>query len=525
MKTLNKIIILILFFSNSTVFPQSVTFKKVFPAFDISVKNSLVLCKPFNNDKTFLINGTGMRLIKINEYGAITLLKNYLNYGYFIHPYFKDNGTIIFYSDYGSNKKLLKLDTSLNFMKEIQYDSINTGWQDIGFQFHVDNSIICAAKDNGYILSGTKHYLIPLIVKTDSSGNVEWGEYFTPIQGGIQDIIQTQDSGFIVAANLKSMGASLIKINSSGNVLWCKSYFRPRGYIHNVLENADGTMLITGNIDSLVQYGSEYNSSPLFFIKLNNIGNVIWAKTFGDTVNRIRNNSSYTKCTQDGGYISLATLAINNWLDDLVLIKTDTNGDTLWTRAHGSIQSKDYGQSVEQLNDKGFIISGITNNNIPVTLSSLYIVRTDSLGHTDSLCEEYSLPLAINNITVNDSDIIVTSVPFTVTTSIPDTSTQSFTTYAYDGCHLDDIPELYAEQTAPLLIYPNPTDGVFSIETKMSTPIKTEIEIYNINGRKIYSGFTNESYTAIDLTGNAKGLYFVRMSNERFVKTGKVMIY
>ena len=59
---------------------------------------------------------------------------------------------------------------------------------------------------------------------------------------------------------------------------------------------------------------------------------------------------------------------------------------------------------------------------------------------------------------------------------------------------------------------------------KMNTPLKTEIEIYNINGKKVYSGFTFDDSIDIDLTGFSRGLYFVKMSNERWVKTGKVMI-
>ena len=425
--------------------------------------------------------------------------------------------SLTFFSQVNNNNLLTKLDTSLNIIFSIEYDSVSW-WQAI------NRNVICSF-NNGYVVSGGKGVLIPLILKTDITGNVIWGKYFMSIQGGIQDIIQTQDSGFAIAVNLLNNGASLIKIDKNGNVLWSKSYFRPRGYIHNVLENTDGTMIITGNIDSLQQYGSQYNSSPFFLVKLNNTGNVIWTKSFGSAGNRIRNFRSDTKHTQDGGYITLATLAINNWLDDLLLIKTDISGDTLWIRAHGSPQSYDYGQSIEQLNDKGYIITGVTNNNIPVPLSSLYLIRADSLGHTDSLCEEYSVPLAVNNIIVNDSNITVSSVPFTVHTSIPDTSTQSFTTYAYDGCHLDDIPELIAEQAAPLIIYPNPSEGRFTVEVKTSMPIKTEIEIYNINSEKVYSGFTDKILTSINLTGNARGLYFVKMSNKRWVKTGKVMVY
>jgi hypothetical protein len=205
------------------------------------------------------------------------------------------------------------------------------------------------------------------------------------------------------------------------------------------------------------------------------------------------------------------------------LIKTDSNGNTLWCRAHGSDSSAEWSFSVEQLNDKGYIISGIVNNNIPVW-SELYLVRTDSLGHTNSLCEEYSQPLVINNLSVNDSNISVTSVPFTVTTSAANTSTSGFTTSAYDGCVLNNIKELMEEQTTPLAIYPNPCEGQFTVEYKTRAPTKTDIEIYNINSERVYTGSTDENLTSINLTGLAKGLYFVRMSNEKWVKTGKVMV-
>ncbi|MFH0865306.1 MAG: T9SS type A sorting domain-containing protein, partial [Bacteroidota bacterium] len=501
-------------FTNS-IYTQ-ITFKKVFPSTAIDPFKCTVTCIPLLNNKSFIVStfaGTStLFLTKINSIGNFVAEKRFLLYmSDYCNFFFNDNKTLTLYSTYWYNKELFKLDTSLNVISAMQYDSINW-WQ------AVNSNVICHTFNKGFLLSGGKGISMPLIVKTDSSGNITWSKYFSTIQGGIQDFVQTQDSGFVIAANLKNLGTSLIKTDSSGNVLWSKSYFRPQGYIHNVLENTDGTMIITGNVDSSII------TSPLFFVKLNEAGNVIWAKTFGDAVNNIRTFASDTKHTQDGGFITLATLAIDTWLDDLLLIKTNANGDTMWVRAHGSPQSWDYGQSVEQLNDDGYIISGITNNNIPVTLSSLYLIRTDSLGHTDSLCEEYSPSIAINSITVNDSDITVTSVPFTVTTSIPDTSTQSFITYAYDGCHLDEIPELFAEQAAPLLIYPNPTDGLFSIETKMSTPTKTEIEIYNINGAKIYFSITNESAINIDLSGYSRGLYFVKMSNAKFVKTGKVMV-
>ena len=513
----NKIIsiLIVIFISTNItiVFGQGITFKKVYPAFNFTGNGNNVICKPYNNDKSFLISvfGNGLKLLKIDSTGNLKSNKNFYNFLSYCNLFFKNDKSFILSLGIYQDRHFLILDTSFNILSFKKYDSINLGYM------RFDKCIIKSTLDTGFIASGCKNRLYPVIIKIDKNDNLIWSKYYSSINGEIRDIIQTNDSGFAIAMNLKNLGASLVKTDKVGTVLWAKSYFRPHGYIHNVIENTDGTMIIIGNIDSSL------TSSPLFFVKLNQTGNVIWAKTFGNSINNIVNLPSYTKQTRDGGYITLATVTKN--LDDLLLIKTDSFGDTLWVREHGSPNSIDYGQSVEQLNDKGYIVSGNTNTNIPAIGSSLYIIRTDSLGHTSSRCEEYGLPLAVNTITVNDSNINATAVPLTVTTGVANTSTSSFTTNAYDGCKLDDIKEIMAEQTAPILIYPSPTDGLFSIETKMSIPVKTLIEIYNINGEKVYASNLIENITSINLTGYAKGLYFIKLSNERWIKTGKVMVY
>jgi len=529
MKALQRIILLfMLFFTLNNLFSQSITFKKVYSGiFGGGPFRFNVFCKPLYNENSFLLAGGGIRL-KINKAGDIVIPKGFSNSGWFTH--FESNGLnkLFIYSNYGMNKTLKILDTSLNILYPVhQYDSLDIYWQR-----NVDKNIISKTLDKGFILSGNYclnpngYHLNILIYKTDSIGNILWSKYFSPMLGGIEDILQTRDSGFVIAANLENAGASLIKTDNIGNVLWAKSYFRPRGFVHSVVENSDGTIMMTGSVDSVLTfpYYDGIHTSPLFFVKLNKMGNVIWAKSFGDSIYNLRQFPTQIIQTKDSGNIILATLARPNQMDDLLLIKTDMNGDTLWVRAHGSIQSWDNGQSIEQLNDKGYIITGETVNNIPTPTYDTYLIRTDSLGHTDSLCEEYSLPMAINNISVDDSDIVIISVPYIIHTSIGDSNSGNFNTYAYDGCHLDAIPELYLEQTAPLSIFPNPSEGRFTIEMKINTPLKTEIEIYNINGEKVYSAYTVNATSDIDLTSFSRGLYFVKMSNERWVKTGKVMI-
>ncbi|MBU1937293.1 T9SS type A sorting domain-containing protein, partial [bacterium] len=81
--------------------------------------------------------------------------------------------------------------------------------------------------------------------------------------------------------------------------------------------------------------------------------------------------------TPDGGYILAGYTGVINpqYPIDFWLVKTDSFGDTLWTRTFGS-SSDDYGYSVQLTSDGGYIIAGSYAGNFGV-------IKTDSNG--DSL--------------------------------------------------------------------------------------------------------------------------------------------
>jgi len=69
---------------------------------------------------------------------------------------------------------------------------------------------------------------------------------------------------------------------------------------------------------------------------------------------------------------------------DLYLVKTNTNGDTLWTRTFGGIND-DGGSFVQQDADGGYIITGYKDRNtITQDGDNIYLIKTDSLGNVNS---------------------------------------------------------------------------------------------------------------------------------------------
>lgn len=82
------------------------------------------------------------------------------------------------------------------------------------------------------------------------------------------------------------------------------------------------------------------------------------------------------------------------------------------------------------------------------------------------------------------------------------------------------LPSGIAEQaTQPTALYPNPTTGVFTLQT----PAPATVEIISLTGKKVFSGNVLGK-TTIDLTGQAAGIYFYAVSNKTGIQRGRFII-
>jgi alpha-tubulin suppressor-like RCC1 family protein len=75
------------------------------------------------------------------------------------------------------------------------------------------------------------------------------------------------------------------------------------------------------------------------------------------------------------------------------------------------------------------------------------------------------------------------------------------------------------------VIFPNPSTGLFNLQLSGSFSTVKTIEVYNLLGKVVYSTKFMSSDTIIDLSAQAKGIYYYTLqNNNQVVKTGKIVL-
>ena len=188
---------------------------------------------------------------------------------------------------------------------------------------------------------------------------------------GAWSVQQTSDSGYVVTAETQSFGSGVynIKTDITGNVSWSRVY--NNGYGNNVKEIPGGGYITVGR----------YNNS-FCLLRSGASGNLLWEKQYAGGVDM----EGYSIVSAAGGGYVMAgyTDVIGAGGTDIYVVRTDSSGNTIWTKTYGGSGSEGlagWGNiSIHKIQAGGYVIGGYTNS-FGSGDYDVYMIRIDTAGN------------------------------------------------------------------------------------------------------------------------------------------------
>jgi hypothetical protein len=503
-----------------------ITFQKTYGFVGVNYGSSIQLTNDggyiFLSNDSINTNNYDINLIKINSIGDTLWTRTYGGVGIDIGCAVRqtsDNGYIIsgYTNSFGTDSSGVYLIKTNNLGTEIWSKTFHkTQYGNWGLS-------ILQTNEGGYLIGGVSYnpsFSHPnsrncYLIKTDNNGNLLWdrviGDYAV-----CKCVNKTNDGGFVITGfiayseNPIVWEAFLFKTDSNGNILWRKT-FRSIDDTEGefVQQTSDSGFIMTGITQNFGAGGND-----VLLVKTNSIGDTLWTKTYGG----IGNEVGYSILqTSDGSYIITGvTSSFGSGDYGMYLIKTDSNGDTLWTKTYGGT-GRDVGFSAIQCTDGGYIINGYTNS-FGDNHYRYYLIKTDSSGNSG--CNESSTGTIVNSTSLSlGNDVSPISFGTTVFSTVTIVGSGITENTICTTASLKEISKINS-----FGIFPNPSSGIFRIITSNNIE-KSVVEVYNTLGEIIFKdNFDNKEEIEINLANYTNGIYFLQLINERKRLTSKIIL-
>jgi len=234
--------------------------------------------------------------------------------------------------------------------------------------------------DGGFISVGFTARVAPavttdvLVLRLDSDGRGDWKLICGgPGQQRGFSMCREANGDYVVAgyteAGTDPFDLLLLKFDGeSGDSLWTKTYgdTATREIARSIRRSGDG-LIVGGAVTDVSP-----DASSGFLMRTDGSGDTLWTRTFGDTSSYLYLRS--VRVTPDLGYICVAGLdTAQDGNFDYYFIKTDSGGDTLWTKTVGG-DARDYPVCVTTTSDLGYAAVGYTRE-LTGTDFDIYLVK------------------------------------------------------------------------------------------------------------------------------------------------------
>jgi hypothetical protein len=259
-----------------------------------------------------------------------------------------------------------------------------------------------------------------LLLSIRSDAQISFNKRYNPFNSKLDNAFSLHiDSNYIriliatyTSGNPYTIAASLLKLDHYGNIIDADIYSFPFANVYpggpQSLNKANSGFIFGGS------YQDSSGNADALLVRLNDIGDTLWMRKFGDSFFQ---SGWMAKEDDDGGFLlcgqTKVSLTPNN-NSDALFIKTDSLGNLLWLRNYGDTVNLELAFALTKTADGGYVLAGQTDIlTVPgFEPPSLWMTKLDSLGNMeweriDTTISRHSLSRSWSVLSAQDGSIVV----------------------------------------------------------------------------------------------------------------------
>lgn len=217
-----------------------------------------------------------------------------------------------------------------------------------------------------------------LLVLVDAEGQEVWRKSSGTQKNDVFRGVAPVSDGYILAGNSPVISPTsskndivLYKYDANGNSIWTKAYGEASEAeeVNDLILTSDGNIVITGTVES---------SDRLLVAKFDMSGDSIWFKKH--FVTEIDNIGNEVIELSDGGFavVGLAFLDVTD--SDILIMRFNAEGEEMWSSLVGDKGKQDFGESIAETQDGGFIVTGYNGKDFAF-INDLILLKLDGTGN------------------------------------------------------------------------------------------------------------------------------------------------
>jgi hypothetical protein len=387
------------------------------------------------------------------------------------------------------------------------------------------------------------------LVKYDTSGNIIWENNY----GGnsIEEVFSldhTSDGGYVMAGYTNSFGSGLrdvyvVKTDSMGIFQWQRVFGGVKNDIGFVKALENGDILVYGGTVNSIS-----NETSSYIRKFDSLGIVKWHKEYGYSINYDDVIQSMSLSTTGYIFAGFSKDATDNnplgWL-----LKTDFDGNELWSRRFRKRDSDNYFRDVLELPNGDIMVCGFVFSEGNLSQDA-WLVRTNCLGF-DTLPEAngevvvlaekkvrlQNMSKAWGNCIIDWGDGTSNYLYEDYSTYIehiyPNTQARTIKITAI-ACGVEDtmsftiVPTMVnvtKETLDSFSLYPNPTSAKVTLQIPAFQDNDYEVSFYNNLGKRVaISPIATGIGYEINTSEISRGIYQVVLVHRNGVRSVKKLV-